>query len=125
LNEAVEVGRADARAPDAAYADRLGEFPIRLILARLLLAEGKTDDGKRELREIVNGLDALRGDKSDDLTPVFFMSAAYRTFAANSTGRERTEALLSSARAWHSWPATTFTTREEQKDLAAAHDADR
>jgi hypothetical protein len=28
--------------------------------------------------------------------------------------------LLKSAAAWHSWPATSFTRREEQKDLTAA-----
>jgi hypothetical protein len=40
--------------------------------------------------------------------------------AAISTGQQRREALLKSAAAWHSWPATSFTRREEQKDLAAA-----
>jgi hypothetical protein len=48
------------------------------------------------------------------------MSDAYRMLAEMSTGAERREALLNSARAWHSWPATSFTKREEQRDLDAA-----
>jgi eukaryotic-like serine/threonine-protein kinase len=120
LNKALEVGRADAQAPNASYADRVGEFPVRLILARLLVAEGKTDEAKRELREIIRGLDALRAEKREDLTPIFYLSDAYRMLSGISTGPERNEALLSSARAWHSWPATTFTQREEQRDRAAA-----
>jgi hypothetical protein len=36
-------------------------------------------------------------------------------------GQERRDALLKSATAWHSWPATSYTKRKEQKDLAAAN----
>ena len=43
--------------------------------------------------------------------------------ASITTGQERREALLHSAAAWHSWPATSFTMREEQKDLAAAKES--
>jgi hypothetical protein len=40
--------------------------------------------------------------------------------ASISTGEERRHALLQSAAAWRSWPATPFTKREEQRDLDAA-----
>ena len=125
LNKPLEAARVDAHAPNAQYADRLSEFFVRLIVPRLLLAEAKTAEATRELHEMAMALEALRTEKTVDLTPIFFLSDAYRMLAAISTGAERREALLNSARAWHSWPATTFTTREEQKDLAAAHDADR
>jgi hypothetical protein len=36
-------------------------------------------------------------------------------------GPERRDALSQSAALWHSWPATSFTMREEQKDRAAAN----
>jgi hypothetical protein len=38
-----------------------------------------------------------------------------------TTGPERREVLLASAATWHSWPATSYTTREEEKDRAAAN----
>ena len=56
----------------------------------------------------------------DDLTLIYFLSRAYRTLATISGGHERRDALLKSASGWHSWPATSFTQREEQRDLAAA-----
>src|SRR6185436_17362312 len=119
LNKILEAAKAEAQA-NGQYADRLGEISVRRILTRLLIAEGKIDESKRVLREIVKDLDTLRADNSGDLAPIFYLADAYRSLAAISTGPERSEALLSSARAWHSWPATTFTQREEQKDLAAA-----
>jgi tetratricopeptide (TPR) repeat protein len=125
LTGVLEEGRADAQAPDAQYADRLDEVVVRRHLARLLLAEGKAAEAKRSLREMIKDLESLRAEKTSDFKPVFFLCTACRMLADISTGAERREALLTSARAWHSWPATSFTTREEEKDLAAAHDADR
>jgi tetratricopeptide (TPR) repeat protein len=119
LNKILEAAKAEAQA-NGQYADRLGEISVRRILTRLLIAEGKIDESKRVLREIVKDLDTLRADNSGDLAPIFYLADAYRSLAAISTGPERSEALLSSARAWHSWPATSFTQREEQKDLSAA-----
>jgi tetratricopeptide (TPR) repeat protein len=119
LNKVLEAAKAEAQA-NGQYADRLGEISVRRILTRLLIAEGKIDESKRVLREMVKDLDTLRADNSGDLAPIFYLADAYRALAAISTGPERSEALLSSARAWHSWPATSFTLREEQKDLAAA-----
>ena len=60
------------------------------------------------------------GDHPEDLTPIHYLSGEYRMLASLSTGSERREALLRSAAAWHSWPATSFTKREEQKDRDAA-----
>ena len=37
-----------------------------------------------------------------------------------TTGEERRQALLRSAAAWNSWPPTSFTRREAEKDLTAA-----
>jgi tetratricopeptide (TPR) repeat protein len=125
LSQALEVARADAQAPNAQYGDRLDEVTMRRLLAQLALAEGKTDEAKRTLRDILRDLDSLRAEKTSDFKPVFFLCETYRTLAAISTGAERREALLSSARVWHSWPTTTFTARQEQKDLAEARDADR
>jgi tetratricopeptide (TPR) repeat protein len=121
----LESGRAEAQLPNAQYADRLDEVIGRRTLVLLLIAEGRTDEARRTLREIVKDLESLRAEKPSDFKPVFFVCQTYRMLAAISTGAERRESLLSSARVWHSWPATTFTTREEQKDLAEAHDADR
>jgi hypothetical protein len=38
-----------------------------------------------------------------------------------TSGKERRDALLKSAAAWHAWPATSYTKREEEKDLLAAN----
>jgi tetratricopeptide (TPR) repeat protein len=120
LNPILAASRAEAQRPNAQYADRLSEISIRRIPARLLFAEGKTDEAKELLRGIVKDLEIVRADGAGNLTPIFFMSDAYRMLAEMSTGAERREALLNSARAWHSWPATSFTKREEQRDLDAA-----
>ena len=125
LNRVLEEAHAEAQEPTAQYADRLGEVSVRQILPGLLIAEGRTDEAKQALRGIISDLGKLRANNNGDLTPIFYLSDAYRMLAAISTGSERREALLSSARAWQSWPATTFTTREEQKDRAAADKADR
>jgi hypothetical protein len=41
--------------------------------------------------------------------------------AGATSGQERRDALLKSAAACHSWPATSYTRRDEEKDLAAAN----
>ena len=66
-------------------------------------------------------MEKLRADHPNDLTEVYYLSQAYRELAAMSAWQERRDALLKSAAAWHSWPATSYTRREEQKDLAAAN----
>jgi tetratricopeptide (TPR) repeat protein len=115
--------RDAAQAPNAEYVDRLSEIDLGLVWSRLLLEEGKREEAGRALRETVSGLEALRVERPDDLTPVFRLSQAYRALAAISDRPTRREALLSSARAWHSWPSTSFTRREEQRDLLAANGA--
>jgi tetratricopeptide (TPR) repeat protein len=102
------------------FADLMGEVDIRLIWIRLLIAERHRDEAAATLREIIHDLDAIRTEHPGDLIPIFFQSASYRTLASISTGEERRSALLQSAAAWHAWPATSFTTREEQRDIDAA-----
>jgi hypothetical protein len=63
----------------------------------------------------------LRARRPGDLSAVYFLSGSYRTLASMTSGQERREALLKSAAAWHSWPATSYTRREEQKDVVAAN----
>lgn len=118
LTECLERAKTDSQSP---YADRLGEISVREIWPNLLLAEGKRAEAHRALYELIRDTEALRPGHPEDLTPIFFLSDSYRALAAITTGQERREALLRSAAAWHSWPATSFTRREEQKDLAAAN----
>ena len=73
------------------------------------------------LEALIQEPGSLRAGHPDDLAPVYLISGCYRNLASITTGQERREALLRSAAAWHSWPATSFTRREEQKDLAAAN----
>jgi hypothetical protein len=115
--ENVKVAKAEAQ---NSYADLLGEFGERLTWASLLIAEGKREEAGRELNQLIRDADAARAAHPQDLTPTYRLSDACRMLAAISTGQQRREALLKSAAAWHSWPATSFTRREEQKDLAAA-----
>ena len=118
LEEALDRNRTDEQ---SLYPDRLGEISIRGIWPRLLIAEGHHAAARRALEELIRDTDALRSAHPEDLTPVFFLSDSCRTLASIATGPQRRAALLQSARAWHSWPATTFTRREEQKDLDAAN----
>jgi hypothetical protein len=91
-----------------------------LIFPKLLGAEGRRADARRELEEIARAAHALHAGQPEDLLSISYLSDACRQLAAITTGQERRDALLKSAAAWHSWPATTFTRREEQKDIAAA-----
>ena len=106
--------------PPTAYADRLGAIQEQALWPPLLLAEGKRDEAWRALEKIVQDTEKLRGEKPTDLAPVFLLSSYNRNLAAMSSGEPRRQALLRSAAAWHSWPSTSFTRREEQRDLAAA-----
>ena len=118
LTETLEKSRTDSQSP---YADRLGEVSAHMILPNLLLAEGKRAEARAALKDIIRDTDALRASRPDDLTPIFYLAHSYRALASITTGPERREALLHSAAVWHSWPATSFTRREEQKDLTAAN----
>jgi hypothetical protein len=120
LTEQLEKARVGAHAPKAEYLDRVGEVSVRLAWTRLLLGEGQRDAARQALRDLTKDIEALRAEEPEDLTPIHYLSNAYRLLATVGNASERREALRSSARAWHSWPATSFTTREEQRDLLAA-----
>jgi hypothetical protein len=117
LTEVLEQEKTNA---GSSYADRVGEISARAMLPKLLLAEGKRADARRELETLIRDCEALRVEHSGDLVLIYYLSRLYRALAAIISSPERRQALLRSAAAWHSWPATSFTRREEQKDLAAA-----
>lgn len=102
------------------YEDRLDNLAIRTLWARLLAAEGKREEAQHVLDELIQSGEALRSSHPNDLTAVFVLANCYRELAGITTGEKRRRALLQSAAGWHSWPATSFTRREEQRDLAAA-----
>jgi tetratricopeptide (TPR) repeat protein len=102
------------------YEDRVDSLAIRMLWARLLAAEGKREEAERTLDELTRSGEALRTSHPNDLTAVFVLSNCYRELAAIATGEQRRDALLRSAALWHSWPASSYTRREEQRDLAAA-----
>ena len=104
----------------ASLADRVGELSVEVIWPRLLSAEGKREEARRSLHDVIGKLETLRTGHHDDLTLIHYVAECYRTLASMTSGAERREALEKSAAAWHSWPATSFTKREEQKDLGAA-----
>lgn len=130
----VELGRtAEARralndfkelegtAPESTlFADLLGDAQGRALWPRLMWAEGKREEARQLLKELIQDMEKLRARFPTEFSPVFFISSYYRELATFSTGEQRRQALLHSAAAWHSWPATSYTKREEQKDLAAA-----
>jgi len=117
LTEALESAKTDA---NAAYPDRVGEIGVRIIWPALLIAEHNPVAARHPLNELIHDIDSLRASHPQDLTPIYYLSSAERLLASISSGEERREALMHSAAAWHSWPATSFTRREEQKDLEAA-----
>jgi len=117
LAEALRRARTDSQSP---YPDRLAEISVRSIWPRLLAADGKRAEARRALDALIQDTEKLRNSNPDDLTPVYYLSDAYRELASITRGEERRQALLRSAAAWHSWPATSYTKREEQRDLAAA-----
>jgi tRNA A-37 threonylcarbamoyl transferase component Bud32 len=115
-----ELSKRESAEQPTGYADRLGWLQEHALWPPLLLAEGKRDEARRVLENVIQDTEKLRSEKPTDLTPVFLLSNCYRDLAAISTGEQRRQAFLRSAGAWHSWPATSFTRREEQRDLAAA-----
>ena len=117
LTESLEQARTGE---ESQYADRLGEISVRGDWVNLLLAEGKRDEARQALLDLIRDTEALQKGHPEGLTPVFFVSASYRMLASITSGSERRDALVRSARAWHSWPATTFTMREEERDRNAA-----
>jgi non-specific serine/threonine protein kinase/serine/threonine-protein kinase len=106
---------------DTSYVDRLDDIPLRLNWVSLLVAEGNRGEARQTLATLIRDLDDLHASRLSDLKPVYFLSTCYRRLASMTSGQERREALLKSAAAWHSWPATSYSMREEQKDLAAAN----
>lgn len=110
-------GRTDSRSP---YADRVNELSARLIDPSLLAAEGRSADAVQVLHEIIRDAQGMHAERPSDFSPVFMVCQAYRLLASFGGRQERRDAYLKSAAAWHSWPATSFTRREEQKDLDAA-----
>jgi tetratricopeptide (TPR) repeat protein len=117
LLEALEQARTE---PHPEYADRLGEAEARAIWTDLLVAEGRREEARRAAEDLIRDVEALRLTHRDDLDPTYILSASYRTLASITTGDERRRALLESAAAWHAWPPTAFTRREEARDRAAA-----
>lgn len=118
LTEELERAKTDEH---SLYPDRLGEVDVRAILPDLLTGEGKTAEARQALEDLIRDTAALRAAHPEDLTPVYYLSQQYRALASMTSGHERRQALLRSAAVWHSWPATSYTRREEQKDLAAAN----
>jgi len=104
----------------ALFADLLSDVQERALWPRLMWAEGKREETRQFLEETIQDTEKLRIRFPTEFSPVFFISSYYRELATFSAGEPRRQALLHSAAAWHSWPATSFTRREEQKDLAAA-----
>jgi len=102
------------------YEDRLDSVAIRTLWARLLAAEGRGEEAQHVLDELIRSGEALRSSHPNDLTAVFVLANCYRELAAITTGEQRRHALLHSAAGWGAWPATSYTKREEQRDLAAA-----
>jgi eukaryotic-like serine/threonine-protein kinase len=115
-----EASRLDDGGPKS-YPDQVSDFSGRLIWPVLEQAEGRGDEARRRLNEIIRDCEALRTSHPQDLAPAWFLSAAWRKLGSMRKTAERREAFLRSAAVWHAWqPATSFTQREEQKDLAAA-----
>ncbi len=117
LSEALERGKTDATSK---YEDRLSEAFVKTMWCRLLRAEGKLDEARRALDQNIHDVRALRAGHPGDLEAIAYLSDAYRLRASITSGAERRDALLESAAVWHSWPATSFTRRQEQQDLDAA-----
>jgi len=118
LNDLKEL---EGTAPEPTlFADLLSDVLARALWPRLMWAEGKREEPRQLLKELIQDMEKLRVRFPTEFSPVFFISSYYRELATFSTGEQRRQDLLHSAAAWHSWPATSFTRREEQKDLTAA-----
>jgi tetratricopeptide (TPR) repeat protein len=108
-----------AQPPSSAYLDRLGAEEIKMPMARVDASEGKSEEAIRMLDEAIAEGEKLRTEHPNDLTAIFVLSNCYREFASITKADRRSAALQHSAAAWHAWPATPFTQREEQQDLVS------
>ena len=125
LGRTAEARRALSNALNALgepeiYEDRLTMLDLQKLWARLIAKEGKRAEPKRTLDSAIQAGETLRTSHPSDLRPILFLSDLYRELAVITEGALRREALLRSASAWHSWPATSYTASQEHRDLAAA-----
>jgi len=118
LSEVLQHAKTDK---NSEYQDRLSEQFAKMLWCRLLLAEGSHDEAHQTLRLVVRDMQFIQSGHPDSLDAIANVSDGYRLLASMTGGQERREALLSSAAAWRSWPATSFTAREEQRDRTAAN----
>jgi hypothetical protein len=70
------------------------------------------------LQQLIRDTEVIRAAHPQDLSPTFYLAVFNRLIASITTGQTRRDAFLASAAAWRSWPATSYTIPEEQKDLA-------
>jgi tetratricopeptide (TPR) repeat protein len=119
FNEAVQVDPSGVNAEDP-YPDRLDAVTSGLNESPIMVAEGRAADARRLVERIIRDLQGLHAESPSDFSPVFYLAKAYRRLTSLVTGQERREAFLRSAVVWNSWPPTSFTRREAEKDLAAA-----
>ena len=117
LREALARATTDATSQ---YEDRLSEAFVKTMWCRLLRAEGKAVEARQTVDQVIHDVRALQSGHPDSLETITYLSDAYRLLASLTSGAERQEAFRQSAAAWHAWPATVFTRREEQADLEAA-----
>jgi tetratricopeptide (TPR) repeat protein len=117
LGQVLERVKTDATSQ---YEDRLSEAFVKAMWCRLLVAEGKPGEARARLEQVIHDVQALQAGHPDSLTAIAQLSDACRLLASITTGPTRRDALVRSAAAWHAWPATPFTRREEQRDLGAA-----
>jgi eukaryotic-like serine/threonine-protein kinase len=117
LGETLKRAKTDSTSQ---YDDQLTEAFVKTMWCRLLRAEGKPDAARLALDQVIHDLRVLQADHRDSLETIADLSDAYRLLASITSGAERRDAFLKSAAAWHSWPPTSFTRREEQRDLDAA-----
>jgi tetratricopeptide (TPR) repeat protein len=117
LSEALERAKTDS---SSQYEDHLTEAFIKTMWCRLLSAEGRPDEARQALDQVIHDVRMLQVGHPDSLDAIVQLSDAYRLLASITAGPTRRDALLKSAALWHAWPETSFTKREEQGDLDAA-----
>jgi len=125
LGRTAEARRAltdalSALANSASYDDQLTVLDLRLLWGRLEAKEGKLEDARHTIEAAIQNGETLRAGHPHDLRPIRLVSNLYRELAAVTSGAQRREALLKSASAWHSWPATSYTARQELSDRRGA-----
>jgi eukaryotic-like serine/threonine-protein kinase len=111
---------AGSHPPSKLFVDQLSDIQDRALWPPLLWAEGNHEEAVELLRGIVRDSEKLHTDHPQEFSAVFFLCQYYRDLASRVGGEERRQALLKSAESWHSWPATSFTKREEEKDRREA-----